>query len=141
MTAPTMTNPVALPDLLQLGDDFAARWAGVPFQWGGRTRAGVDCWGLVLAFHADVKREALPDWARPAKARSWVARTLAGAVPDHWRPLPSPADGCIVKALAHVGIYWRGGVLHATETQGVVDERLQDFLLVYPSAEFGEFVR
>lgn len=123
-----------------LGDAFAEAWQGVPFQWDGRTREGVDCWGLVVIFHRTVRGQVLPDWARRGQARSWIARTIAGEARAHWRALPAPADGCIAKAAAHVGIVWRGGVLHAAEGRGVVIDRLPDFVRAHPSCEFGEFV-
>lgn len=130
----------ARPALHPMGDLFAEAWRGVPFRWDGRSQAGVDCWGLVMLFHEIVKGEALPDWARRGEARGWIARTIAGETRSHWQGLPGPADGCIVKALAHVGIYWRGDVLHADEARGVVLERLGEFLVHYPGAEFGEFL-
>lgn len=132
--APARPEPAALAAL------FVDAWQGVPFQWDGRSRAGVDCWGLVLRFHETVHGLTLPDWARRGEARAWIAETIAEQSREHWRALAAPADCCIVKARAHVGIYWRGGVLHATNGRGVVWERWADFAVQYPGAEFGEFV-
>lgn len=121
------------------GDSFVDLWQGAPFQWDGRTLAGVDCWGLVVMFHAMVKGQHLPDWARRGEARAWVRRMIADKQKDHWAALAQPVDGCIAKAPSHVGICWRGGVLHADETRGVIFERLADFIQANPALEFGEF--
>lgn len=134
------TNPVVPADMRARGDAFLSDWQGAPFLWDGRSPAGVDCWGVVVRFHADVKGQALPDWARGDHGRAWIARTIAGEAKTHWRPLDTPQDGAIVKALAHVGIYWRGGVLHASDHAGVIWERWADFALQYPGAEFGVYV-
>lgn len=123
-----------------LGDAFVEHWQGAPFLWDGRTVQGVDCWGLVVQFHAAVIGQHLPDWARGDHGTAWIAKTLAGQAVDHWRPLPGPQDGAIVKAFAHVGICWRGNVLHAVEGRGVILERLPDFLNTHPGAQFGEYV-
>ena len=137
------------------GDDFVSAWLGVPFAWDGRSRDGVDCWGLLMLFHAEVFRLALPDWRRGDHGRAWIAATIAEQAKSHWRGLERPHDGAIVMALAgaspslpgdpraaprHVGIYWRGGVLHATDTRGVILERLAEFGACYPRHEFGDYV-
>jgi cell wall-associated NlpC family hydrolase len=139
MNAPAMTKAVAPIDL-QRGDAFAQAWLGRPFQWDGRSPVGVDCWGLVVKFYQEVRGETLPDWAGRRGGSAWVQRAIAGEARDHWRPLDQPTDGCMVKCLAHVGIYWRGDVLHSTLGAGVVLQRLAGFCDVHPGCEFGEFV-
>lgn len=147
--------PLASDQLYALGDQFADAWLGVPFQWDGRDPGGVDCWGLVWLFHFHVLGQIMPDWRRGDHGRAWIAATIAGEQLQHWRALPRPHDGCITVAKAaapkrsdgtpralprHVGIFWRGSILHAAEGKGVVLERLAEFTLRNPAHEFGEYV-
>jgi cell wall-associated NlpC family hydrolase len=123
------------------GDDFANAWIGTPFLWDGRGRDGVDCWGLVVAWHADVANVALPDWVRGARNRAAVVRLFAAGHVSHWHRLDAPSPGCIVLAPvvrpAHVGIYWRGGVLHAADGAGVVWHPLARFAIAHPAHQYG----
>lgn len=136
---------------LAAGDTFVDFWQGAPFAWDGRSRAGVDCWGLAAAFHAAVHRAALPDWIRGDHTRAWISRTIAEQARSHWRSAAQPHDGCMVLVLSaaptqgramphHVGIYWRGSVLHAAEARGVILERLADFAALHPHHEFGDYL-
>lgn len=128
-----------------MGDAFVAGWQGVPFAWDGRGIDGIDCWGLVVGFHAEVLRQVLPDWRRGANGRAWIAETLAREAASHFQPVTNPRDGCIAlarrfRAPHHVGIVWRGSVLHACETRGaVVLERVTDFVTLNPTTAFGAY--
>jgi cell wall-associated NlpC family hydrolase len=126
------------------GDEFVNAWIGAPFAWDGRTTAGVDCWGLVWRWHADVAGIQLPDWIKGAHNRGWMLRTFAAERESHWQTLDEPEPGCIVLAVpagrpAHVGIFWRGGVVHAAEGPGVIWQPLAHFALAYPGHEFGRY--
>lgn len=134
------------PLFLQLGDGFVDAWLGVPFRWDGRDRHGVDCWGLAVKFFAAVHARDLPDWRRRDASRAWIARTMAGEAREHWAPLAGPQNGCLVMARAggiaphHVGMFWRGSILHAAEGRGVILDRAVDFDTLHPGAEFGDYV-
>jgi cell wall-associated NlpC family hydrolase len=126
------------------GDEFVNAWIGTPFAWDGRTQAGVDCWGLVWRFHADCLDLELPDWIKGARNRGWLLTTFAAERESHWQALADPEPGCIVLAMpagrpAHVGIFWRGGVLHAAEGAGVIWQPLPAFALVNGAHEFGRY--
>ena len=137
----------AAPDTIDLaaGDAFVNRWIGAPFQWDGRSPAGADCWGLAWCWHRDVLGVILPDWIKGARGRGWIWRTLADErAGPAWRRLEAPANGCIVVTLpaarpAHVGIFWRGGVLHAQEPDGAQWNPLALFALAHPGHEFGRY--
>jgi cell wall-associated NlpC family hydrolase len=127
------------------GDFFADLWLGAPFCWDGRDRAtGTDCWGLVWLFHRDVLGRRIPDWRRGLNDLAWCKRTIARealAQPNHFS---DPSDGLIVTAMrpvgaSHVGLVWRGAVLHAAHGRGVVRERLAEFRAVNPRAAFVEY--
>jgi cell wall-associated NlpC family hydrolase len=141
MTGPPVISPLARA----LGDGFVAGWQGVPFAWDGRDLTGIDCWGLVVAFHAEVLGQALPDWRRGEHGRAWIGATFAREAQGHFRPLPAAVDGAIVlsfraRAPHHAGIVWRGSVLHADDGRGqVVFERVTDFVTLHPRAAFGAY--
>lgn len=134
------------PDVLARGDAFVDRWLGACFTWNGRTRSGgVDCYGLALAFAREVLGLELPDWRRGDHCRSFVAALMtreAAHYPEH----REPADGRLVVARAadegarHLGVCWRGRVLHADERRGVVLERLAEFAAQHPRRSYLELV-
>lgn len=95
----------------------AARWLGVPYVWGGRTRWGADCSGLVqsvLAVHgvrlprdSHLQAAAGPDtgW-RPGRGLDFSPGDLLFFAPEGGR-------------ISHVGIGIGGSrVLHCSETNG-----------------------
>jgi len=113
----------------------ADRFLAIPFRSGGRSYAGVDCWGLVWLYHRDVLGIAIDDWADvPALALRRISRLVA----EHKRAWPVaavPADGDVVVmrvassggviADTHVGIVAnRRYVLHTEAQAGTRLERL-----------------
>ncbi len=130
----------------EVGDSFANAWIGRPFVWDGRTERGVDCWGLVWRLHFDCLGIELPDWHKGAQNRGWIARTLAAERESpRWQSLDGPEPGCMVLALpagrpAHVGIFWRGRVLHADLNRGVIFERACEFAILHPGHEWGRYL-
>ena len=86
-------------------------YVAIPYLPGGRSRDGTDCWGLVgLCYHDEIGRDLpfFPD----------VPSTLPHAM-KVFRQLDKPEDFCIVQIrsfepIPHVGIYYKGGVLHMT---------------------------
>jgi cell wall-associated NlpC family hydrolase len=68
---------------------WAASYIGIPFQDRGRTRAGVDCWGLVLLAFGEVYGIALPAFERryaSTRDRVAVARLFyEEAISARWR--------------------------------------------------------
>lgn len=113
----------------------ADRFLGIPFASGGRSYAGVDCWGLVWLYHRDVLGIAIDDFADvPALALRRISRLVA----EHkraWPVVAVPADGDVVVmrvassrgvlADTHVGIVAnRRFVLHTEAQAGTRLERL-----------------
>lgn len=127
-------------------DAFANHWIGRSFVWDGRDERGIDCWGLVWRWHLDCLGIELPDWNKGAKNRAWVLRTLAAERDGpHWQRLTEPVPHSIALAMpsdrpAHVGICWRGRVLHAAEHRGVIFERVSDFVTLHPVHEWGRYL-
>lgn len=95
----------------------AYSWLGVPYQWGGEDRSGVDCSGLVRQVYMRASGE----------SAHYVDRTVAG-IKDHSDPIYPPAAGDLVLfrnkrtgRWTHVGIYlWNGYFIHASYWAGKV---------------------
>ena len=109
--APVPDTPAApLPAGHPEAASIAARYLGVPYQWGGATPAGFDCSGLVVWVYAQLGI-ALPHFT--------AALYLLGV------PVPrdqlQPGDLVFFDALDHVGIYIGAGqFIHAPHTGDVV---------------------
>jgi cell wall-associated NlpC family hydrolase len=101
---------------------------GIPFVFGGRTLAGLDCWGLCLEFYkqrgievVDPLEEYHDLFATPASNVFEKYRT-----PD-WYLVADPSDGDLVcmaynnaGVATHCGIYLHGGrLLHTLDKIGV----------------------
>lgn len=101
---------------------------GKPWLPCGRDPAtGLDCWGVVRALRPDA-----PDYAASPDDQRALLRAFADGVRHHgWKLLNAPVDGCVVRlgrrmAGTHVGIWWRGRIIHATRERGVVSDRPAD---------------
>lgn len=100
----------------------ASQWSGAPYVWGGRTRAGVDCSGLVQAVYAlhgiSLPRDSGPqldvgptldlDTREPEAAQSLEPGDLVFFAPEG-------------RGISHVAICTGGnGILHAAASNGHV---------------------
>jgi cell wall-associated NlpC family hydrolase len=93
---------------------WAARYVGLPFQDGGRTRDGLDCYGMVVLVYREEFNLELPTYQgayRSAQEREEVAALLASQIPaDAWRPVtgaPRVGDAVVFRVLSqpwHVGV-------------------------------------
>lgn len=89
----------------------AGEWLGVPYRWGGNTRAGVDCSGLTVAVYKTVGVN-LPR-VSAAQQQTGIRRTRATAQPGDLVFFGFPAH--------HVGIYLGANAIrHAPHTGAVV---------------------
>lgn len=111
-----------------IGDNpllLARSFLGAPYEWGGLTRAGIDCSGLVhMAFRLTGKLVSRDAWQQEATG---IAIPADSALP-----------GCLVtygagKRADHVA-FWLGGgrILHSTarDALGVVEEQEPEELLL-----------
>lgn len=96
----------------------AAAWDGTPHRWGGTSRRGVDCSGLVQAIFANRFDVALPRTTREQAREGQKVRA-------HRR---LPGDLVFFKTTPktrHVGIYLGDGeFVHASSSSGVTISRL-----------------
>lgn len=90
------------------------RYVGIPFLERGRTRAGADCWGLVVLFYAGELGIILPSYeersttrAERATCAAIISAAIAGVEP--WAPVDKPAPGDVIlcetlRQPIHVGV-------------------------------------
>ncbi|NBC17761.1 MAG: hypothetical protein GVY18_10650 [Bacteroidetes bacterium] len=96
----------------------AAAWDGTPHRWGGTSRRGVDCSGLVQAIFAERFDVELPRTTREQARQGQKVRASRRA----------PGDLVFFKTAPktrHVGIYLGDGeFVHASSSSGVTVSRL-----------------
>ena len=113
--------------------EWAMGYTKIPFAGHGRTRAGVDCWGLVRLVLAEQRGLALPDYGRGYDStddRDAVPAAIRSGLDDGWHRVtePEPTDLVIFSIFGvpmHCGVVLGDGrFLHARKGAGVVAERL-----------------
>lgn len=101
---------------------WARQYIGLPFVLGGRTKEGLDCWGLVKVVYQEVKGIELPDFAGTVGAAALAAK-MQGPDLQAWQEIAEPTDGCMVAMsqkrhiIHHVGLWAAvdgGKVVHAS---------------------------
>jgi cell wall-associated NlpC family hydrolase len=117
---------------------WSARYVGIPWLPGGRTRDGCDCWGLVTQVYADVAGVALDPLNGlyvTAEEREDIARIVDGQCAHGPWVKVDAGDECDLDVLlfrcfglqSHVGVVCgRGLMLHATAGKESSVERWTD---------------
>lgn len=116
---------------------WAAEYVGLPYQTRGRTRDGVDCWGLFnMVWREQLGRELPPyeglDWYQGQKPRD-----IGGSAIDYasqFREVPLAdvrlGDGLVIRMRGHpfhVGLALNGSwMLHTHDGAGSVIECFRD---------------
>lgn len=102
--------------------EVASSWVGCPYQYGGNTREGIDCSGLVRHIYSEVFGIELP--------RTTGEQYAAGSfVRLRWL---TPGDLVFFRnvrghGIDHVGVYLGSSkFIHASSSQGVVISSLND---------------
>lgn len=109
-----------------------AEYIGLPFQERGRTRAGVDCWGLYRLVILERLGVTLPlhDLYETTDDRHAIAAAVAGEQVAEWQPVtdPLPYDLVLLRIYGqplHVGLYAGPGLmLHIERGKNAVLERI-----------------
>jgi cell wall-associated NlpC family hydrolase len=120
-SAPATQSPASgsasSSDLLERWTAEAARWEGVPHQWGGTTRRGIDCSAFVQTLYRDVVNVRLP--------RTTRAQVRTGARVRQRDLRPGDLVFFRLDKSRHVGVYLDNGrFVHASSSQGVAVSNL-----------------
>jgi cell wall-associated NlpC family hydrolase len=113
---------------------------GKPYQLGARGPDAFDCWGLC----AEVYRRGgivLPEFRAECMTHAQRAALVDDLADDHVDLVHLPDDWCFVyvRREGHIGVHWRGSVLHCARPHGTVLQRLDLFRRVHPGVEFARW--
>jgi len=111
--------------------NWVDEYVGIPFQDRGRTRQGLDCWGLFRLIQEEVFNIKQPsyDGAYGSVREKEVVNALVEAWPDPWVEVPlgqeRPGDGVLMYRLGeyHVGVVVGPGRFIHVEHAGAVVEQ------------------
>lgn len=105
------------------------QYLGIPFQYGGRDRNSLDCYGLLMLLYKEIHNIEIPDVVSPTVLAE-IADQVVKEKPK-WEPLKELEVGCAIVFNiggygSHVAYYLGDGkMIHTWEgTGGVVIERL-----------------
>ncbi|XKM14618.1 NlpC/P60 family protein [Orbaceae bacterium ac157xtp] len=112
----TKSDPIVLKRITT----FYQNWQKTPYKYGGNTKKGIDCSGLVMKFYSDYYKKALPRVTeKQSEYGDNVTNLIAGDLVFF-----KTGKG---KTGLHVGIYYKNGkFLHVSSTKGVTLSNLTD---------------
>lgn len=99
-----------------------------PYEPGGSSLSGADCWGVVELWYHHVLGVALPDRSAHPAGHDGMQAGFEAA--QDWEQIDKPEDHCLVIMRAgrlnagHVGIFYGGFVLHTDKSHGCVYEAI-----------------
>ena len=108
-------------------------YVGLPFRLGGRTRDGIDCYGLLRLVYSEQLGIELPAYAGEyvdGTERTELAAIVSGGLESDWEPVERPftGDAVVTRVIGqptHVGVYIEPDrMLHIRREAGSCIERL-----------------
>lgn len=112
-------------------------YVGIPWRDGGRTREGLDCWGLFRLVYAEVLGIDLPSYSAEYSSAidKIVIRRLVEGHKDDWVKVdePKPGDGAmlIIMNRPHIGVVIGDGyLLHIERNSGALIESYRSLKMV-----------
>lgn len=107
----------------QTSDDFFAQWEGTRYEFGGLSKAGIDCSGLSQLYYLRVLGSVIPKNSRDQRKlgvpSSFQAQT------DHDLVFCNPVSDPVFH---HVAIFFSGKLWHSRRKGGVVCQTPEEFL-------------
>lgn len=117
---PSLSNDPKISDALV---STARTWLGTPYRYGGQTKKGTDCSGMLMVIYKDVANLSLP--RNSAEQRNYCL--------DINRRSLQPGDLVFFSSstrggkVSHVGMYVGGGkIIHASSSRGVIESSLDE---------------
>lgn len=117
---PSLSNDPKISDALVRA---ARTWLGTPYRYGGQTKKGTDCSGMLMVIYKDVANLSLP--RNSAEQRNYCL--------DINRRSLQPGDLVFFSSstrggkVSHVGMYVGGGkIIHASSSRGVIESSLDE---------------
>ena len=111
----------------------ASSFVGIPYQAHGRSRNGVDCYGLAMLFYLHCTGEELPDCeynVSNSAEQSLVIQRASFREQFKKAEIPAPLDLVLMEyygSPSHIGIYVGNSyVLHASQKSAVILSNLTD---------------
>ena len=120
-------------------------YIGLPYEVGGRTRSGLDCYGLCKLVYQEQYGLELPDWSTDSMDLRTRHRPFEEALTSgNFIRKDAPDEGDFVvcyrtRAAHHMDLYFAGGVLNCIKGVGVVCPPLPQFARDYYTVIFGEW--
>jgi cell wall-associated NlpC family hydrolase len=126
--------------MIDLHPDAIQDLIGKRYAIGARGPDSFDCWGVCAEVYRRAGR-ALPDYRAASLTHAQTRALVQDIAPDHADWIATPEPWCFVfdRRSGHMGLFWRGYVLHAARGKGVVMERIDHFELAYPSLAFARW--
>lgn len=117
---PSLSNDPKISDALVR---TARTWLGTPYRYGGQSKKGTDCSGMLMVIYKDVANLSLP--RNSAEQRNYCL--------DINRRSLQPGDLVFFSTstrggkVSHVGMYVGGGkIIHASSSRGVIESSLDE---------------
>lgn len=137
----------SISDRLQVrvsdGDDTAlfeeaAEWIGVPYKYGGNTKKGVDCSGLVVNIYKKVYNKKL--YRNSAQILERNCKSISKKK-LRTGDLVFFATGSNKKRVNHVGIYLKNGkFIHSSSSKGVIISDMNDSYYIRTYIDSGRVI-
>lgn len=112
-------------------------YIGIPYKLGGRTTAGIDCYGLVKLVYERERGIVLPDWSVDETIDWDEDRGM-------WVEMHTPTELCIVRTRRsgnmpdHFGIVTQGGILSAANPSSSFVS-METYMKHHPDSTFGVY--
>jgi len=113
---------------------------GRPYVHGARGPEAFDCWGVCAEVYRRRGVE-LPDYEVRHLNHAQTLALIMGNVDDHAEWIDEPDDWAFVfdERSGHIGLHWRGSVMHAARGLGVVVCPLRQFVQMHPRSRFARW--
>jgi hypothetical protein len=125
-------------EMVGIGDaSWASNFIGIPYEVGGRSIEGLDCYGLVCLVYHTILGITLPDWVTQTEVdfEGTQGELLDIEVPENFCLVITPRNGGLPD---HFGVYFAGGVLSVSGPSSCYVP-VDRYMVMNPEAKFKVF--